>query len=78
MIDLNDKETGRLIGTITEAQWQFLLDQLEEESLIDKDYYINQATLEMFEENGIAPDLLIMLKNALGPREDMEIEWTKR
>lgn len=78
MIDLNDKETGRFIGTITEEQLQFLIDQLEEESLIDKDYYINLATLEMFEEKGIDQDLLRMLKNALGTRVDMELEWTKR
>ena len=77
MIDLKDKETKHFIGTIDEEQLQFLIDQLEEESLTDKDYYINLATLEMFKEKGIDQDLLKILKDALGSREDMEIVWTR-
>ena len=40
MIQLHEKETGVFVGTITEAQLQFLIDQLEEESADDTDYYI--------------------------------------
>ena len=77
MIELKDKETGKLIGTITDAQLQFLIDQLEEESDTDQDYYINLATIENFEEQGIDDDLLKMLKEAIGSREDMEIIWSR-
>ena len=76
MIQLRDKETGAFIGTITEAQLQFLIDQLEEESTEDRDYYINQATLDLFEQRGADADLLALLRQALGTREDMEIEWS--
>jgi hypothetical protein len=38
MMQLHEKETGVFMGTITEAQWQFLIDQLEEESADDTDY----------------------------------------
>jgi hypothetical protein len=31
MIQLHDKDTGAPLGSITEAQLQFLIDQLEEE-----------------------------------------------
>lgn len=77
MIKLHDKETGGFLGTITEAQLQFLIDQLEEESAEDSDYYINQATLDLFEQSGAAADLLALLRQALGTREDMEIAWSR-
>jgi len=78
MIELRDKDTGRSIGSITENQLQFLIDQLEEESSKDTDYYLNSATLDMFADNGIDPQLLALLRGALGNREDMEIEWDRK
>ena len=78
MIELRDKDTGRSIGSITEDQLQFLVDQLEEESSKDTDYYLNSATLDMFADNGIDSQLLALLRGALGNREDMEIEWTQK
>jgi len=78
MIELRDKDTGRSIGSITENQLQFLIDQLEEDSSKDTDYYLNSATLDMFADNGIDPQLLALLRGALGNREDMEIEWDRK
>lgn len=77
MIELRDKETGKVIGQITEAQLQFLIDQLEEEYDEDRDYYINKATLAMFKDRGIDDELQKLLTKALGKREDMEIEWSR-
>ncbi len=37
-ITLYDKETGTVLGTITEEQLQFLKDHLVEEGLGDQDY----------------------------------------
>ena len=78
MYDLRDKETGEIIGTITEEQFKFLMDQLEEESANDSDYYINEDMLELFEEQGADPQLIRILRDGLGDREEMEIEWTRR
>ena len=78
MIELFDNDTGASIGAISEAQLQFLVDQLEEESADDTDYYVNQATLEMFEERGGDPALVGLLRTALGAREDMEIRWERK
>jgi hypothetical protein len=78
MIELRNKETGAFLGTITETQLQFLIDQLEEEDSEDTDYYINQATIDMFEQAGADPQLLGTLRKALGQREDMEIRWSRR
>ena len=78
MIEIRDKETGKPLGTISETQLQFLIDNLEEEYAEDIDYYINQITLDMFEERNIDAGLLKLLRDALGTREDMEIVWSKR
>lgn len=75
MAQVFDKDTGKALGTITEEQLQFLVDQLEEESDTDQDYYINKDLLTIFKENGIDADFLAMLENALGERDGMEIEW---
>jgi processive 1,2-diacylglycerol beta-glucosyltransferase len=77
MIQLHEKETGVFLGTITDAQLQFLIDQLEEESTDDMDYYIDQATLDLFEEMGAEAALLTLLRQALGTREGIEIVWSR-
>jgi processive 1,2-diacylglycerol beta-glucosyltransferase len=78
MVELRDKETGRILGSISDEQLQFLNDQLEEESDTDADYYIDTATLDMFAERSIDPQLLTLLRDALGAREGMEIEWKRK
>jgi len=78
MIELRDKDTGKSLGMITEAQLQFLADQLEEESDTDTDYYLNRDTLERFVEREIDSQLLDLLLAALGDREEMEIEWQRK
>jgi hypothetical protein len=77
MIELRDKNTNTLLGTISEAQLQFLIDQLEEEDIEDQDYYINLGTLDMFERAGADPELLAVLRQGLGSREDMDIIWSR-
>ena len=77
MITLYDNETGAACGAITEAQLEFLIGQLEEESTEDTDYYIDRLTLDMFQANGADAGLLAVLRQALGDREGMEIRWSR-
>ncbi len=77
MIQLQDAESGAPIGPITDAQLEFLVDRLEEESPDDRDYYINQATVDAFEQKGADPALVALLRKALGERDEMEIRWTR-
>ena len=77
MIQLHDKDTGTWICTITEDNLQYLIDQLEEESPEDKDYYINETTLDIFEERGADKALITLLRGALNGRTGMEIRWSK-
>ncbi|MCL6512129.1 MAG: galactosyldiacylglycerol synthase [Anaerolineae bacterium] len=77
MIQLFDASSGALIGQITEAQLQFLITHLEEESADDQDYYINRDTLDLFQANGAEPALLELLRTAMGEREETEIRWSR-
>jgi processive 1,2-diacylglycerol beta-glucosyltransferase len=76
MIELREKGTSTVIGTITEDQLRMLTAELEEESSTDRDYYLSRDTLEMFEEDGLDPTLVAMLRQAMGSREEIEIEWS--
>ena len=77
MVELYDADSGTRLGQITDEQLQFLIDQLEEESDVDQDYYINQDTIDMFETEGADPSLLALLRQALTGREDMDIRWER-
>jgi processive 1,2-diacylglycerol beta-glucosyltransferase len=77
MIRLHDQDNGAAIGDITERQLQFLVEQLEEESTTDRDYYVDAHTLDMFRDAGADPDLVELLERALGQREGITIRWSK-
>lgn len=77
MIRLTDKETGAALGSISEEQFRFLMENLEEESPEDDDYYLNGATLELLEDEGADPALIKILRDALGEREEMELRWVR-
>jgi hypothetical protein len=77
MIEIRDKSTNMPIGEISEAQLQFLIDQLEEEDLEDRDYAITSLLLQTFEAEGADPELVALLTEALGTQETIEIVWTR-
>ena len=77
MINLREKDTNRSLGSISEVQFQFLVDQLEEESMEDNDYAISSTLLDLFESQGADPELVSMLRDALGERDEIEIVWSK-
>lgn len=74
-IRITQKSTGATIGRITPEDFQFLVDQLEEESSKDADYFINAHTILMLESNGGSPGLISMLRAAVGASEGIEIAW---
>ena len=77
MIELYNAETDQLVGTISETDLQALADALEEESVDDRDYYINVDTIDLLV--GRASGTLIdLLRSALGTNEGVEIRWQRR
>ena len=77
MIRLRDKDSGSEIGTITEEDLHFLVDQLEEEYDEDRDYYIAAPLIDLLEQNGADAALVALLRDAIGEREGVEIEWSR-
>ena len=77
-ISAYDKETGKFLATLTEQDVQCLIDNLEEETESDKDYYIDLDVIDVLEEAGASPSLLSLLKDALGDREGFEFRWERK
>ena len=78
MIDVYNCDTNELIGSITEADLKVLVDQLEEESSEDQDYYIDKATIEYMADGRPSDHLLNLLRGALGSGDGIEIRWQRR
>lgn len=75
-------ETGQreLLGQLTAAQLQFLVDHLEEEFTEDDDYYIDQATVDFLKGQGADAGLIRLLEQAvagLGPEEGVDIVYRR-
>lgn len=77
MINLYDKDSGAALGTVGETDLKFLVDQLEEESADDQDYYINADLLDVFKTRGAGAGLLDLLRRALGDKDGVEIRWER-
>jgi len=78
MIDLFNVSTNELIGSITPADLQVLIDALEEESADDKDYYITAATIDVIADGKATEHLVGLLRHALGSAEGVDIRWAER
>lgn len=75
MITLWPKDGGAALGSIDEADLQLLIDQLVEEDEEDTDYYITPLTIEWLEQNGASPELVEILKKAVGDSEGVDVVW---
>ena len=78
MIDLYNASTNELIGNITDADLQVLVDRLEEESVEDKDYFIDRATIDFLADGRATDHLVGLLRRALGSRDGVDIRWQRR
>ena len=78
VIDLYNTATGELLGSITEADLQVLVDALEEEGSDDQDYYIDAATIDVIGDGRATDHLLRLLRTALGDAKGVDIRWNRR
>jgi hypothetical protein len=78
MIDVYNAATNELLGSITEADLQVLIDALEEESTQDRDYYIDAATIDVIADGRATEHLVNLLRKALGSAEGVDILWKRR
>ena len=78
VIDLYNNESGQLLGSITEADLQVLIDRLEEESADDQDYYLDRATIDLIADGRASDHLVGLLRTALGVADGVEVRWQRR
>jgi sporulation protein YlmC with PRC-barrel domain len=77
MVKLYDNDTGQYLGRIEDEELQFLIDNLEEESLTDTDYYINRGTLELLKEKGMNENFAKLIESAMGGGDEIEIRYER-
>lgn len=74
---LYNKQSGALLGAISESDVECLVDVLEEEDSKDVDYFIDLSTVEILEDNGASEALAKMLRAAIGATEGIDVRWEK-
>jgi hypothetical protein len=77
MIELREKATDKYLGTIGEDELKVLIDALEEESVEDRDYYIDSDTIQMLEDDGAPSSLVALLRKVLGSNDGIELHWRR-
>jgi hypothetical protein len=74
---LYNKQSGALLGTVSDADIKVLVDQLEEEDLGDDDYFMDLDTVDIIESAGASAAIVKLLRDAIGDGEGIDIRWEK-
>jgi hypothetical protein len=69
------KDSGKLLGTLSDEQLDELVDLLEEEDVDDHDYYVDKDVLAFLEEEGASEELLALIRPHVTDDDGIEIEW---
>ena len=77
MIKLYNNDNNSFIGTISEEDLKLLENILVEESDTDTDYFINPDTVDLIEDSKASPELVTLLRSAIGQTDGIEISWKK-
>ena len=77
MITLRLKDSGNVLGQISEADLLVFVDQFEEESSTDRDYFVNEQTVQLLEEAGASPDACALLRRGIAGGEGIDIVWSR-
>ena len=75
MVKIYDKGTGEFLGRVSQEELAFLKEQLEEEGLADRDYFLRKETIDGFLAEGAPPRLIEVLKGGLRNLPSIEIRW---
>jgi hypothetical protein len=75
MPTLYDQSNDRRLGRISQQDLELLIEQLEETSRGDRDYYIDNQTFLRLTEAGASATLLDAIKMALDLSGEADIRW---
>lgn len=76
-IRITDKATGRVIGEVSERDFEILSGHMEEESSKDQDYYVESTAIEAIEHLGASSQFVALLRNAVGSSDGIDIVWSR-
>ena len=65
-----DTYEREIVGTITEPQLDFLMENLEVEFEEDEEYFLSPDTVDYLKEQGADVELIAILEKALGGNQD--------
>jgi hypothetical protein len=74
-IRILDKNSGALLGEVSRDDLQLMIDQFEEESSRDQDYFIDAMTIDILKDAGASDRLLNLLRAVVGSSEGVDIRW---
>lgn len=74
-IRILDKASGAYLGDISQDDLQLMVDQFEEESTTDQDYFIDAMTIDILHHAGASDRLLNLLREVVGTSEGVDIRW---
>jgi hypothetical protein len=75
MPTLYDQSNDRRLGRISQQDLELLIEQLEETSRGDRDYYVDNPTFLRLTEAGASATLLDAIKMALDLSGEADIRW---
>ena len=76
MITISLKD-GAALGQVGLADLKILVDQFEEESSTDRDYFVCEQTIALLEEAGASPGFTAMLRGAVAGSDGIDIVWSR-
>ena len=74
-IRILDKASGAYLGDISQEDLRLMVDQFEEESSTDQDYFVDAATIDLLHDAGASPALEKLLRDIVGTSEGVDIRW---
>lgn len=77
-IRLTEKDSGRALGTISQEDFQLLVDHMEEESSTDQDYYVEHTAIDALESLGASAEFVALLRTAVGESEGIDVVWAEQ
>jgi hypothetical protein len=72
---LYDVSNDRLLGHISQADLDLLIEQMEEESSKDRDYFVDNDTFLRLTDAGASSTLLDAIKMALDLSGECDVRW---
>jgi hypothetical protein len=75
MPKLYDKQSGALLGIVSDDDIDALIEQLEEEDSTDEDYFIDADTIDLLEEGGASETLVSLLRKAVGDSDGIDVRY---